>query len=267
MKDYLFSALEPGDIERITDLQPEGWADIRIAARYFIQSPNCQPIKVTQGNRIIGLGNSLLHTNTAWLAAIIVHRDYRNQGLGLYITQTLVNAVKNKVETIYLDATEFGYPVYTKLGFEVETEYLHFKGTTQPSSLISEFIGPFKPEYSEQVLALDRLVSGEDRHFIINEQIGQALVYAENKRVSGVFFPTLRDGFIIAANDPAGIALMKLRLKTFDNAIFPKDNQAAHNYIHALGFTFQRSSKRMRLGKERPWQAGRIYNRISGQLG
>jgi len=117
----------PGDLEQLPYLQPADWGDLMPRFRYFIDSPFCKPIKIEEQGQVIAIGASMFHKDTVWLACIVVHPDHRKKGLGATITQDLISDVDSNVyPTIYLDATDFGYPVYKKLGFEVETEYAHY---------------------------------------------------------------------------------------------------------------------------------------------
>ena len=267
MDGLSLNSIEPEDIELLEALQPEGWQDIRPAFRHAITAAYCNPIKVSTHGKIVGLGNCFMHRNTAWLAGIIVHPAYRNRGIGQMITETLIESAKRRVETIYLDATVFGYPIYKKLGFEVETEYIHFKGRQQNPISPHPDIHSFQPAHEQEVLQLDHLISGEHRELILKEQIQHAHIYLRGNQVLGAYFPTLRDGFILANDPKAGLELMKLRQTAFDYAIFPENNISALQFIKSLEFHPYRTSKRMRLGKKRPWRPDCIYNRISGQLG
>lgn len=266
MNDITISPFLESDLESLPELQPEGWNDLRIPFRYFIQSSFCRPYKAVLNGKVIGLGNSLSHRDTVWLSSVIVHPNYRNQGLGKQITQFLVDDVKGFTDSIYLDATEFGYPVYSRLGFEIETEYVHLRGAAQQLDLSADIV-PYQPEHAAGILQLDQRITGEEREAVLMEQIAQSFVYLQHNQVQGVYFPTLRDGFIIADSPQAGIELMKLRLQSFDFAIFPQDNTVALNLVKSYGFVPYRSSKRMRLGKQRSWQPQQVYNRISGALG
>ncbi|MBL0009542.1 MAG: GNAT family N-acetyltransferase [Saprospiraceae bacterium] len=99
------------------------------AIQFYITSDFCFPIKVSIDHKIAGTGTAIIHHDVAWLAHIIVHPDFRNQGIGKLITESLVKMAHAKsCDTLYLLATELGEPVYRKIGFETETEYLFFKG-------------------------------------------------------------------------------------------------------------------------------------------
>lgn len=262
-------ALEHNDIHSIVDLQPPGWQEFIPNIEFYTSSDFCFPIKVTINNKIIGIGTSILHHNIAWLAAIIVHPDYRNRGIGKLITQSLIDSLQAKgCETIYLIATDLGEPVYNKLGFETETEYLCFKDIQLTNSWKrSENIVAYSNGFKMQVATIDRAVTGEKRMNHLESHLTHGYLYVENNLVEGFYLPTFGEGFIAAKTSSAGIELMKVRLSANKIAIFPIDNSGANEFMHQNNFKEYKAIKRMRLGKKRAWQPKNIYNRIGGNLG
>jgi len=257
------------DIPLIPDLIPPGWDTAMPAIQFYITSDFCFPIKVSIDHKIAGTGTAIIHHDVAWLAHIIVHPDFRNQGIGRRITQYLVEFVHGMgLETIYLLATELGEPVYSKLGFEPETEYLFFKGELPVDlGFNDECIVPYDSAYKEQISSLDGYASGEDRMFHLGQHLSMGLVYQQDNIVEGYYLPTLGDGLIIATTSAAGQALMRFRLTTKDFSVFPMDNIHAVTFFQQHSFAEIRRQKRMRLGTKRDWQPEYIYNRIGGNLG
>jgi len=264
-----FLPLTLSDLDAIKELQPEGWTDIVPHNKYFIESPYCYPIKVVVNNKLAGIATYIMHADTVWLAHIIIHKDYRGQGLGTAITQELISKIDRKrFKTIYLIATELGEPVYKKLGFVAENEYVFFKdGQPDKNILVSPSIIPFEEKYRQQLLNLDKDVSGEDRQNKLNETIDSSMLYVQNGHVLGLYSPTLGEGMIIAADNNAGIELMKLRLTTKENAVVPTENKAAVDILLKNKFIEVRKAKRMLLGERRAWKPELLFNRVNGQIG
>jgi N-acetylglutamate synthase-like GNAT family acetyltransferase len=257
------------DLEQLPDLQPADWGDLLPRFRYFIDSPFCKPIKISEQSQVVAIGASLFHKDTVWLACIVVHPDHRRKGLGNTITKDLIAGIDRRhYSTIYLDATDFGYPVYKKLGFEVETEYAHYVG--QPITAVhpvSENLVRYEEKFRDQLLELDRQVSGEDRSGILGDFMTSAVLYINHSKVEGFHIPDWGDGPVIANSVQAGRELMKIRIQNFDKAVFPVDNKISTNFLKENDFVFQKTSKRMYVGNKRAWQAENLYNWISGQLG
>lgn len=261
--------MELADVNSINELRPTGWGDLSELYKYNVLSPYCDPLKVIVDDRIVGVGNSILNEDTAWLALINVHAGYRNRGIGTIITKALIERLhRHKVQTILLDATDLGYPVYKKVGFEVVTDHLHFSG--ELSDFVPERpanIVPFEEKHKSALLALDRIATGENREVVLLEHIASSLVYVSGNKVHGAYFPDLTRGLIIADEPGAGIALMKLRLKDHNTCMMPKENVHAINYLLSTGFKHVNTSKRMWLGRKREWCGAYIYNVTGGMRG
>lgn len=258
------------DIAKLPALEPEGWGDIRPRFSYFLKSDCCKPIKIEENSEPVAVGTTIFHADTAWLACIITHAEHRNKGLGSAITRSLIgNVDRSCYPTIYLDATEFGYPVYLKQGFEVEGQYGHFRrDSTFPEPVSSIFIRPFSENFRDAAYAIDRFVSGEDRRGVMAEFLAESFVYVDSAgALQGVYLPTWSDGPIVAANDQAGFALMQLRMATRPVAILPLGNTAGIKFLQENGYTMYKTSRRMVLGPRRTWHPELLYNRISGALG
>lgn len=258
------------DIVHLPALEPEGWGDIRPRFEYFLRSDFCKPIKIEENGRPIAVGTTIFHADSAWLACIITHSEHRNRGLGSAITRSLIESVdRNRYVTISLDATEFGYPVYLKQGFEVEGQYAHLRREGDaPKKSQSIYIQPFEERFREQVYALDRFVSGEDRRGVMAEFLADASVYIHPQgHLQGVYLRSWSDGPVIATDDNAGVTLMQLRAAERPVAILPLDNAVGLKFLQESGYNMYKTSRRMVLGARRTWQPVRLYNRISGALG
>lgn len=262
-------ALAYDDLELISDLRPEGWNDIKPNFDFYVQSSFCFPIKVVIDDVIVGLGATIIHDDVAWLGHIIVHPDQRGHGIGRRITESLVDTAKqNNCETIYLIATNLGAPVYEKVGFITDTEYLFFKDINfDKEVLISNQVIPYKEDFKAEISIIDKVATGEERMMHLENSLENGFVYIDNGKVEGFYLPALGDGLIVANNPLAGLELLKLRLKSNDKAAFPIDNLLATAFFLGQGFKEYDVAKHMRLGKIRPYKLENIYNRIGGNVG
>ncbi|MGP8214815.1 MAG: GNAT family N-acetyltransferase [Bacteroidia bacterium] len=259
---------ENADLKYLNELQPTGWDNITPAFNFYLDSAFCKAIKVVAGEKIIGIGAFIIHEGVAWLAHIIVHKDYRNKGTGGFITQYLIDHIPGKCETIYLIATDMGEPLYKKLGFVAEAGYSFFNnGSFNNATEISDNIKSFSEEYLEQILSLDKEAYGENREAHLKDYIYGSFVFVADNKVQGFYLPAFGNGLIVATGPIAGTELMKLRSKSFDTFILPSGNKPAIACLLNHNYSRFRVAKRMRLGKNRAWQPGNIYNRVSGQIG
>ena len=261
--------LKNNEVSHLASLQPTGWQNILPIFDFYTNSDFCFSVKVNINNKIIGIGALIIHNEIAWLAHIIVHKENRNKGIGNLITQALINiSDTQKCQTIYLIATDLGAPVYEKLGFRTETEYLFFKNINNEKKwTTSNNIELFTNDFKTQIADLDKQVSGEKRMFHIERHIQNGYVYKENNILEGFYLPSFGEGLIIANTSSAGLELMKMRLNTKKDAIFPSNNLMAKDFMNNNNHTENSKAKRMILGKERIVLYKNIYNRIGGNIG
>jgi ribosomal protein S18 acetylase RimI-like enzyme len=258
------------DIEPIGKLQPDGWTDIREAFNFYINSDFCYPVKFSIDDKIVGTGSSKIFNTTAWIAHIIVDKEYRNRGIGTAIVDHLLKDIKNRsIETVLLIATEIGEPVYKKAGFRTVSDYIfHKRESPWKEKTISDKIKPYKNEYYNEILRLDREISGECREPLISGYLDNSYVYIEDKMINGFYLPALGDGPIFAGTTDAGLELMKLKYSKVDKAVLPGENQAGIEFLRKHGFIItETKGKRMILGKEIAWKPGKLFSRTGGNFG
>jgi N-acetylglutamate synthase-like GNAT family acetyltransferase len=260
--------MDTNETSFLSHLQPDGWVDIVPCFDFYTKSSFCFPVKVSVNNECVGIGATIIHNEVAWLAHIIVHSDFRHKGIGLQITKSLVKIAKeNHCATMYLIATELGEPIYRKIGFITETEYLVYKNITKKDWAVSKNISQFEERHRTHFAIFDREVSGEDRMIHLEEHLINGFVYHQADNVEGYYLPTLGEGLIIAETEISGIELLKVHLRHNDRIVIPKENLVAQKFMQEVGFEEVKSIKRMRLGKERKVQFANLYNRIGGNVG
>ncbi len=263
------SEIHLNDLEEIKELQPENWSDILIPVKFYIESPFCSPIKITLNNKIIGIGASIMHKYSAWLAHIIVHPENRSKGIGgIIIEKLLADLKKTTCSTILLIATPIGEPLYKKYHFEKETDYLFFKNETYTIKTDdNNFITNCTNNNYNEVLLLDRKISGEDRSILLNSHLANAKLFMEHNKVTGFYIPTLGEGLVIAENDTIGIALLKLRLENKPIVVLPAENETGTNFLTDHNFHHFQTGIRMRLGEKIDFNGKKLFSRIGGNLG
>jgi GNAT superfamily N-acetyltransferase len=265
----LIESLTFNDLPQVSSLQPEGWPSITPSYQFYLQSSFCFPLKLSADDQLLGIGTTILHQHTAWLAHIIVSPQHRNKGLGTQITKALIQiAEKYYCKTILLIATTLGEPVYTKLGFRKELDYIFLSNghVEKPSD---EATQPFHEKYQKQMLALDKSISGEDRHKLLMPHLQQSRLIINHEHIEGFFLPTLGEGLVVADNTSAGLTLLteRLRLTDRNRIALPESNQDAIQFLKTMNYCEFLKGSRMCLGEELIWQPSKIFSRIGGNLG
>lgn len=255
------------DLEEIKQLQPDGWPDILPYIQFYVKSDRCFPIKFVDGNVTQGIGTTIVHGETAWLAHIIVGKEYRNKGIGTIITKSMIDTLRHtSCKTVLLIATAFGEPVYKKLGFKKESEYAYLKRDT-PVTAMPVAAVMFHKKYQEEMLAMDEQVSGEKRSWLLLPHVHDAKLIIKNNTLQGFFIPSLGDGLIIANTPEAGQALLQIKCSTDLKVMLPSDNMAGMKFLTDYGYTEYLRGTRMWLGDPIRWDPEKLFNRIGGNLG
>lgn len=258
------------DLVEIRNLRPEKWPDIVPDFELYVKSEYCNPIKIKEQDKIVGIGTSILFDKTSWIAHIIVDKSFRQRGIGSQIVHNIMaDLCNNAIDTCSLIATELGKPIYKKAGFRVVTEYT-FLIRDKPwlDGLVSINVKPYIENYRLRILELDKRISGENREWLISLFISNSVVYIKNDVVQGFYLPDFKEGLIFADSDEAGLELMKYKYSKIDKAVLPSDNIVGVNYLKHHGFV-EASVKgtRMIYGKNIDWNPKNIFSRIGGNFG
>ncbi len=261
------------DIKDIVPLQPEGWPDLGMSFKFYIEHKWCHPFKYVVDGMMMGIGTLIQYGSTAWLAHIIVADEFRNQGLGKRIVLHLIGeAKKQKFESVSLIATDLGYPVYLKTGFVKQGQYLFFErenpyDTLVQSTLVSDQIKPYDIRFKDDINTLDYYASGENRSWLLKEHLESAYLYIKADEVLGYYLPDLGEGLIIGATPEAGIELLKLKCNSGKKVVLPQENTAGIAFLMENGFSPKLSVARMTWGKPIQFKPEQLYNRIAGNFG
>ncbi|MDB5283763.1 MAG: hypothetical protein JWO06_2838 [Bacteroidota bacterium] len=251
------------DIDEAVSIQPPEW-NIMPSLNMYLKSPVCFPIKICIEGKIVGIGTSIKHRNSAWLAHIIVHPAHRNKGIGTLVTEALLDGLS--CDTVSLVATKEGEPIYRKLGFKPENIYVVFKGANIEASQSSHSI-PYDEGYKSELLDMDRKVSGEDRNGILINCLATSRLFVRENKLEAFYLPDLNEGLIIAEKPEAGLELLKLRLSKIEGVILPEQNDIGIEFLRGNGYAETSRRQRMTKGKRLDWQPDKIFARIGGNLG
>jgi len=126
--------------------------------------------------RLVGTTTTTIHGELAWIGMVLVEPQHRRQGIAAKLMDVALDYLKDKVDTIKLDATSLGQPVYEKLGFQVESVVERWSGVAQSTS------GEIQPpavtdrDTVRELLNLDRVAFKADRSRLIETLIDAACI-------------------------------------------------------------------------------------------
>jgi GNAT superfamily N-acetyltransferase len=115
----------------------------------------------------VGTTTTCVLGRVGWIAMVLVDKPYRHRGVGTRLVAHAVEYLDRRgVESMRLDATSLGRPVYERLGFHAEYELARLTGTAAGAPGDWPVL-PISDDRLDGVVELDRLVTGTDRSRLI----------------------------------------------------------------------------------------------------
>jgi len=213
----------------------------------------------------VGTTTTCVFDSIAWIAMVLVDKSARHQGIATRLVQHALDYLdRRNVQTVRLDATPLGRPVYERLGFAAEFGLSRLQGTAS-SAAIDESVVPVGLGDADAVIELDRSVSGTNRGRLLarllDEQRDSVRIVQDGSTIQG--FAILRTGSratqigpAVALSPDAGRALLDWCLQRCEGRpVFvdiPIDNAPATQWATANGLVVQRPFTRMCRGRPVP---------------
>jgi len=126
--------------------------------------------------RLVGTTTTTIHGELAWIGMVLVEPQHRRQGIAAKLMDVALDYLKDKVDTIKLDATSLGQPVYEKLGFQVESVVERWSGTARSTGREIQPPAVMDRDTIRELLNLDRVAFKADRSRLIETLIDAACI-------------------------------------------------------------------------------------------
>ena len=259
------------NLSGLNSLPPTEWKfDYESFVKERLNEDYYFPFLISIDDSVVGSGNVLQNGKIGWLANIFVSTNYRGRGLGVKITQFLIDFLnKRECETQLLIATEMGEGVYQKLGFRRTATYQGYQSKSNTHHKMNENIRQLQESNIQSLLVLDQEINGEDRsHFLLNNYESGLGYFDKNGELIGVYLPDFGRGLVLAKNEDAGIELLKIKHSEKDKVSYiPVENKVANDFLKSNNTQQLENFSRMILGKENNWNPKYIYSFGSGYSG
>ncbi len=238
----------PADWERFLGLEPEGC---------FVAEWDGLAVATMTTCRFGPVG---------WIAMALVDEAFRHRGIATGLVERALEYLERQsVTTVLLDATRYGRPVYERIGFTTEHEYVRMQGVAVGGQEGSEVVAATSADLGS-VTELDQKATGTDRRRLLERLV------AENPEAAGVIrcgdgvagYVLFRPGANAMQIGPAVAVTGAMGRSLVDWAMgccagqavlvdLPVDNRPAIRWARERGLTEQRRFSRMYRG--RPIQA------------
>jgi len=253
------------DLKRATDLSySEGWNQTISDWRFFLGNPDNICLAADLGSITAGTATALNYSGkVAWIGMVLVDKRFRGQGVGRLLMEEIIEKLQH-TESLKLDATPAGYPLYHKLGFMDELTICRM--TTGTAIKVSEYetiendSEAFSEKHTRELVDFDRKISGFDRshliEYLVRNYPDKAFVISKNRKITG--FILGRDGVryhylgpVFAMSDDSACKLIAKALSGLERKPVAvdvlQDKHRIIKWLEMAGFEKQRQFTRMYL--------------------
>jgi GNAT superfamily N-acetyltransferase len=272
----------PADVDRATEMVlGHGWGVRRDWLAFATESERCPALVADVDGDIVATGVGTANGPVGWIGSIFVAPDHRGHGLGLAITQLIIDRLQAAgCRTLVLVATREGRRLYERMGFEVQTQYRILQAVGLPPAPDAAGAGKGVRDLDhgdlDAILALDREGTGEDRGHVIRR-----FAAADTTRVLPGDGGAV-DGFVIRAPWGGGATVARspdaaLRIITARRrAAGPEgrvrvgltdENAEGLARLAEVGLRLMWSAPRMVRGEALAWQPEMIYGQFNHAMG
>jgi len=186
-------------------------------------------------------------TDLAWVGMVLTHPEFRGKGYARALTRRVLDYLSD-VETVKLDATEMGAPLYRQLGFVEECAIERWRGqSNSPPANVKDFT---------RHDALDREAFGADRSALLAR-----LAKFESASLEDAFAMGrgTRFGPCVSRSKESALALATWFLARHADEPVLWDLFPENNLAEALGFECARRLTRMTRGRTLTGNKSLIY--------
>ena len=161
-----------------------GWNQLEPDWRFFLESSPAGCSVVEEDGRVVGTVTTLRY---GWISMVLVDPEFRHRGIGTMLLQEALKLLSD-VETVRLDASPAGKPIYDKLGFLEEyplsrltsppPSVAHALMRAAPALMPAPQVSPTTAQDLPRILNLDREIFGADRSTLLRYLYARAPEYA-----------------------------------------------------------------------------------------
>jgi GNAT superfamily N-acetyltransferase len=219
--------------------------------------------------RPVGASACIAFKGTGWIGAVGVVPEARNRGFGGALTEAAVEWLHQAgAARILLQATPLGRPVYERLGFVAEGEYVMLSGPALPGDQDRPHgIRSGRPHDLDAVVELDRAATGEDRSDLLRAVWPSGALVAETSGLMDGFHVASGagpGGAIVVTRTEAGVRLVDAARTLFapadHMAPVPHGNRPARQALRQRGYREATRTTRMRLGPPVAWDQRAVFS-------
>jgi GNAT superfamily N-acetyltransferase len=255
-----------------------GWEERRTFLETVRANPSCQPLVGVLDGAVVATGMATVNGPVGWVGSIFVDASVRRHGFGRAMTEAVCDRIDAAgCTTQALIASEYGKPIYEKMGFRIDGWYQILEALPlggAPKLPRGTSLRLMTPGDIDRVGELDCRATGEDRRGLLEPLAGWGWLLESDEDLLGYLIQILPDSAAIVAPDPEdGACLLDLlrhlghnRVKTV-RAATPKGNEDGQLLLERYGWSPTFASPRMLRGKSIEWEPTLIWSLLSFAFG
>jgi ribosomal protein S18 acetylase RimI-like enzyme len=284
MPELIFRAMTPADAPvAVAWARAIGWRDRTRFYEFVLRVPTCRVLVGESGGRVVATGTAVDQGSVGWLGGLVVDPEWQGRGFGRAMTEELIRGLQDAgCETLSLEATEQGRPMYERLGFRTETTYHQLeagRADGAPPLPTGARLRPMDPSDLPAVFDLDREATGEERREpirVLLEMNGGWVLERQDaceRTLAGFLLPAERGyGAVIAPRFEDGLFLLELHRTVVPEgatvrAGIPDAHEAAWRELESRGWRETWRAPRMLLGPVPEWRPDWIFGQINSAMG
>ena len=281
--DISIRALSPEDLDIADGIVTSAFgltgSRIREIRRYFTLEPN-RWLLATYRDQPAGVVGATNYGPFTYLGMMTVRKELQRKGIGQAMLQHMLDwTAAQGISFLRLDASEAGFPLYLRFGFEVLDRALMFQHPDfLPLPDYPQQVCPLKFQDIQALADFDLPIFGADRTGLFQALLtdfpdrGFAVYDASGGMAGYLFAQTRRLGPWAARSPQAAEALLQAALtlpyKEVPLAIAPATNTAAIDLLERHGFRHELTNRHMQRGPSTmPGRRTAIYGQTSFAVG
>jgi GNAT superfamily N-acetyltransferase len=242
--------LEPSDVPQAFALsQAVGWSQAPEDWQLAIEMNPGGCFTIECNGAVVATTTSIRYgSELAWIGMVLTHPEFRGRGYARDLVQCALDHLSD-VETVKLDATEIGAPLYRQLGFADECAIERWVCGPRLTESIAVRDFAHNPELDKKAFGADRSALLKRLSGIEAASIGEA--FAMGRR--GRFGPC------VSRSKDAALALAQWYLGRHPKQSTLWDLFPENNLAQGLGFEFSRRLTRMTRGRDLRGDESLVY--------
>jgi ribosomal protein S18 acetylase RimI-like enzyme len=251
------------EVRRFLSLQPDGW------------------LLATLDDKPVGTVGAIDYGAYAYVVFLAVHPTAQRRGIGLALMQRIMSWLEaRRCPLVMLDATDYGTPLYTKLGFVEDDRTLVYAQESAAGLRTGHAaqVATLRPADLPDLTLFDTPIFGAERRAVLASYLADHATRAFVTRdgageISGYLFAQTHVLGPWVARTPERAemllaAALDLPFASGPSAIVPEANRDAIELLERRGFRRQRTLLHMRYGgNAAPSRRAIIYGQASLAIG